>query len=103
MLVTDATDNGFRELARRSHDCVEVVLFWHDRSGELTVCVSDERSGAYFELAAEPDRALDVFEHPFAYAAFRGVPYEHALLASWAHAAADSGPAIADLSEEPTR
>jgi len=35
----------------------------------VTVTVSDERNGAYFELPAEPRRALDVFNHPYAYAA----------------------------------
>jgi hypothetical protein len=49
---------------------------------------SDERTGAYFELDAGPDEALDVFYHPYAHAAFRGVPYDEALLASWAEAAA---------------
>jgi hypothetical protein len=39
------------------------VLFWHQISNELTVSVSDERSGSYFELTAEPDHALDVFSH----------------------------------------
>ena len=53
----------------------------------LTVAVSDERTGAYFELSAEADRALDIFEHPDAYAAFSDVPYTDVLLASWAKAA----------------
>jgi hypothetical protein len=77
-----------RELAYRENDGLEVVLFWHDVTGEVTVCVSDERSGAYFELPAEPEEALDVFYHPYSYAAFRGLPYEDALLPCWAQAAA---------------
>ena len=81
MATTDATDGGFRELAQRKQGGVEVVLFWHEGTGELTVCVSDEHSGSYFELAAEPEQALDVFDHPYAHAAFRGIPYEDALLA----------------------
>jgi hypothetical protein len=103
MAGTDATHPPFRELARRVSDGVEVVLFWHEVTNELTVCVSDERSGAYFELEAQPDQALAVFDHPYAYAAFQGVPYDDALLASWAHAAAESGRVLADLSEEPTK
>jgi hypothetical protein len=87
MAVTDATCSPFRELAYRDSDGVEVVLFWHDGTGELTVCVSDRRSGAYFELAAPPERALDVFQHPYAYAAFRGVPYDDHLLPCWVQAA----------------
>jgi hypothetical protein len=39
------------------------------------------------QLAAAADEALDVFERPYAHAAFRRLPYEEALGASWAHAA----------------
>jgi hypothetical protein len=88
MASTGTTHDRFRELAYRANDGVEVVLFWDEPTNELTVCVSDERSGAYFELAADPHQALDVFYHPYSYAAFRGVPYEEALLASWAFATA---------------
>jgi hypothetical protein len=86
MNADDSARSPLRELAHRASDGVEVVLFWHEGTNELTVAVSDARSGAYFELAARPDEALDVFEHPYAHAAFRGLPYEEALLASWAHA-----------------
>jgi hypothetical protein len=34
----------------------------------VRVCVRDERRDAYFEVIAEPQRALDVFDHPYAYA-----------------------------------
>jgi len=64
----------YRELAHRENDGVEVVLFWHQLTDELMVRVSDERNGAWFELAAERHQALDVFNHPYAHAAFRGVP-----------------------------
>lgn len=76
-----------RELAHREGDGLEIVLFWHESTDDLAVGVSDTRSGAYFELAAAPDEALEVFNHPYAYAAFQGVPYDEALLASWAQAA----------------
>jgi hypothetical protein len=88
MASTDATHQPYRELAHRTNDGVEVVLFWHQISDELTVSVSDQRSGAYFELAAEPDRALDVFNHPYAYAAFCGVPYAEVSVPNRARAAA---------------
>ena len=80
--------NRYRELAYRANRGVEVVLFWHKDSGELSVAVSDERRGAYFELAAAPDQGLDVFEHPYAHAAFRGLPYADASLRSCAEAVA---------------
>jgi hypothetical protein len=76
-----------RELAFRATDGLEVVLFWARLTDELTIAVSDARSGAYFELAAGPDEALDVFNHPYAHAAFRGVPYAEEAFDSWAGAA----------------
>ena len=63
----------YRELAHRENDGVEVVLFWHQLTDELMVRVSDERNGDYFELPAERHQALDVFNHPYAHAAFHGV------------------------------
>jgi hypothetical protein len=98
MIATEATQHALRELAHRANDGVEIVLFWNQETNELTVSVSDERSGAYFELAADPAEALDVFYHPYAHAAFVGVPYEEALLATWAHATASHGDVIADRS-----
>ena len=77
-----------REIAHRSSDGIEVVLFWHGQADRLTVAVTDDRTGAYFELDVEASQALDAFHHPYAYAAFRGLPYDDALLPLWAHAAA---------------
>jgi hypothetical protein len=94
MKANNSAHSPLRELAHRASDGVEVVLFWHEVTNELTVSVSDAHSGAYFELAAGPDEALDVFEHPYAHAAFTGLPYQEALLASWAHAESESAPAL---------
>jgi hypothetical protein len=93
----------YRELAYRASDGIEVVLYWHQRTDELLVSVSDKRSGAYFELAAGPDQALDVFNHPYAHAAFRGVPYGQASIPCWAEASATHGQIGPDLPEKPTR
>ena len=84
-MASNAT-NVYRELASRGGDGIEVVLFWHQNTDELTVAVSDARRGAYFELAA-PHEALDVFNHPYAHAAFRGLPCAEEPLGSWAEAA----------------
>src|SRR5262245_61036589 len=59
MVSTTTTREPFRELAHRENDGVEIVLFWHQPTNELTVSVLDERSGARFELAVEPHEALD--------------------------------------------
>jgi len=99
-MASNAT-NPYRELAYRGNDGIEVVLFWHQNTDELTVSVSDQRSGGYFELAATPHEALDVFNHPYAHAAFRGLPYADEPLASWAEAAAAH--VVTDRTEEPTR
>ena len=90
--------NLYRELAHRAADGVEVVLFWHQIADELAVSVSDARSGAYFELAAAPHEALDVFNHPYAHAAFRRLPHAEEPLASWPEAA--EAPAIPAAPEE---
>jgi hypothetical protein len=58
-----------RELAARDSDGIHVVLLWHPRENGLTVSVEDARVGDRFHLAVAPDRALDAFYHPFAYAA----------------------------------
>jgi hypothetical protein len=96
-----ASTNRYRELAHRANDGVEVVLFWNAGTDELTVGVSDSRNGGYFELTAAPNQALDVFNHPYAHAAFRGLPYAEEPLPSWAKAA--TGHAIADRTQEQTR
>jgi hypothetical protein len=58
-----------RELAARESDGIHVALLWRPGENALTVSVEDERVGDRFELAVAPDRALDAFHHPFAYAA----------------------------------
>ena len=58
-----------RELAVRSGDGVHVLLLWHPDEDALTVSVEDARVGDRFQLAVAPERALDAFYHPFAYAA----------------------------------
>jgi hypothetical protein len=68
-----------RELAHRSGDGLEVSLLWSEANGGLYVTVRDDRTGAGFELVVESGvEALDVFDHPFAYAAWRGIEYDQA-------------------------
>ena len=72
------------ELANRSSAGIEVTLVWERSNGveELVVCVSDLRTGAYFEIAAEPASALDVYHHPFAYRDYSSLDYEDSRLAA---------------------
>jgi len=57
------------ELAHRVNDGLDVMLVWVHGSGvdETLVSVYDGREGTYFEIPAEPERAFDVYRHPFAY------------------------------------
>jgi hypothetical protein len=65
-----------RELANRSDDGMEVTLLWDAAGDELTVCVCDQREGAYFEIRPEHHLALDVYYHPYAYAASSVLHYQ---------------------------
>jgi len=58
-----------RELAVRSSDGFHVRLLWHPGDNAVSVSVEDARLGARFRIPVAPDRALDAFYHPFAYAA----------------------------------
>jgi hypothetical protein len=62
-----------REVAYRKDGGIEVAPFWDRLTGKLTVCVTDLTSDDTFELPVAPERALDMFHHPYAYAASFGV------------------------------
>ena len=62
------------ELDSRTTDGIEVRLLWHREENRVTVTAFDERAGELLEVAVRDyERALDVFQHPYAYAAFHGV------------------------------
>lgn len=58
-----------RELAARESDGIHVLLLWNPSENAVTVSVEDARIGDRFQIAVAPERALDAFYHPFAYAA----------------------------------
>lgn len=68
-MATKRDKSTVRELARRWSDGLDVRLFWDSRDDRLTVSVADRRSGDFFELPAPREAALEVFNHPYAYAA----------------------------------
>jgi hypothetical protein len=82
-MTNDLTDIR-TELAHRSGDGIDVTLFWvrGSRNDTTIVCVCDRREGAYFEIAAEPHLALDVYNHPFAYRDFSTLEYRDSRLAA---------------------
>jgi hypothetical protein len=65
------TQTARKELDHRYSNGIDVTLSWCPTGNRLYVTVLDD-TGDSFELAVRPDEALDVFNHPFAYAAFRG-------------------------------
>jgi hypothetical protein len=75
-----ATQETWRtELAARESNGVSVRLFWSRSTNIVTVTVSDATNGEYFELVLdENERALDVFHHPYAHAAARGLEFRTA-------------------------
>ena len=75
--TTDTTDTNFRmpiELDSRTQDGFQVSLLWQPGTDVVVVEVNDERAGQRFQLVVDGEEALDVFRHPFAYAAYRGIP-----------------------------
>lgn len=67
-----AAADAFRELDRRRSDGIDVRLLWNKTDDQLVVAVFDDKTGHRFQVRAAPHRALDVFHHPYAYAASEG-------------------------------
>ena len=56
------------ELAHRRSNGIDVALLWSPTTNSLFVAVADTRTGDRFTVDAPADQALEVFNHPFAYA-----------------------------------
>ena len=67
-----AATGAIRELDRRQNDGIDVQLLWNQNDDQLVVAVFDAKTGHGFQLRAASHRALDVFRHPYAYAASEG-------------------------------
>jgi hypothetical protein len=76
-----------RELDRRSNDGIHVQLLWCERDGRLWVSVADSKGDRFSIDVRDRSAALDVFNHPFGYAARDGV--------DTGRATGDSAPAMA--------
>jgi hypothetical protein len=62
------------ELDHRNSDGTSVTLLWRPSDDRLLVSVIDRKLDESFEVEVQPgERALDVFHHPYAYAAWHGV------------------------------
>jgi hypothetical protein len=68
--MTNTASHHLRELDQRCSDGIDVQLLWNARADRVLVAVSDLKTGEAFVLEVpERARALEVFHHPFAYAA----------------------------------
>jgi hypothetical protein len=73
----EPTDEIWRtELMSRESNGITVSLLWSRATNLVTVAVADPASDDYFELVLDEDEpALEVFKHPFAHAAARGLEF----------------------------
>ena len=63
-----------REHDSRISDGIQVRLLWCEQDGRLWVAVLDTKTGDSFSLEVPDDeRPLDVFHHPYAYAAHHSI------------------------------
>ena len=74
MITRLSYDHTPKELVSRHSGTTEVALLWSKRAHRAAVAVLDEGNGDYFEIdVREHDHPLDLFNHPYAYAAARGL------------------------------
>lgn len=73
--MTTSAVNDWNELASRGGDGLAVSLLWSRATGRVRVTVADERLGEAFVLDVPGAHALAAFDHPFAYAAVRGLGF----------------------------
>lgn len=76
--MTATAINDWKELASRGTDGLAVSLLWSKATGRVRVTVADERFDAKFDLDVPGAHALGAFNHPFAYAAVRGLGFSGA-------------------------
>ena len=63
-------------LASRKNAGIRVTLLWTADTNTTAVLVRDDTTDDQFELLVDPEtNPIDVYEHPYAYAAWRGIDY----------------------------
>jgi hypothetical protein len=66
-------------LASRKNAGIRVMLLWAADTNTVAVLVRDKTMNEWFELVVEPEaNPMDVYEHPYAHAAWRGIGYRTA-------------------------
>ena len=77
-LTTDrarAARGGWKELASRQNNGLQVSLQWSETENLVKVMVIDARLDDEFEFNVAGTEALAAFHHPFAFAASRGLSF----------------------------
>ena len=65
------TTETMTELDRRINDGIDVRLLWSPEDDRVVVAVDDAKTGESFTVEVrERGKALEVFRHPYAYAAW---------------------------------
>lgn len=73
---SSADETWQTELASRQSNGLTVRLLWNRSMNLVSVTVTDTANEDSFELVLdEPERAMDVFHHPYAHAAARGLEF----------------------------
>ena len=63
-------------LASRKNAGIRVALLWAADTNTVAVLVRDDSTNEQFELLVEPEiNPMNVYKHPYAYAAWRGIDY----------------------------
>jgi hypothetical protein len=90
-----ATRKRIRELAERTSSGTLIRLYWLQGTRELWVEIWERELDVTIEIPADPERALEAFNHPYAYAAAHSVlPMDAEALAAHQHRGPDGlGPA----------
>ena len=73
--MTAPVSNDWKELASRGSDGLAVSLLWSKATDRVKVTVADERFDEELDLDVPGAHALAAFQHPFAYAAVRGLGF----------------------------
>jgi hypothetical protein len=80
--TADATTAPVRELAQRTAGGVEVALLWNRLDNSVIVSMWNPARDAYLQFDAEPSTACEAFNHPYPFAAAKGLHAEEIFLAA---------------------
>jgi len=64
----NVVEDGYIDLATRFEGSINVALFWDRTKRDLVVVAQDRLTGEDVRIPVEPERAVEVYRHPFAHA-----------------------------------